>query len=327
MPTAMVNTTVIEDAVRAACRAPSLHNSQPWSWVLDGRRLQLFLDSSRVMPTDRSARQALISCGAALDHLRVAMAATGWQCHVDRFPDPGNPDHLASIHFTPSESVTEQARREAEAIWTRHTDRLPFVGPADPHAVEMSLAAAIGDSPVQLDVLGDDARPRLAYATELAESLRFYDTPYHDELHWWAAPFEASEGIPYSALVSAEEGKRVGIDRTFPLTHQSERRAEVPEDHAMILLLSTTGNGRNDALAAGEALSAVLLEATISGLANCPVTHLTELDVTRDLVRALVDHDNAVPQALVRVGVAPVTESAPVPTPRRALADVLRVKS
>ena len=326
MPTTMVDTTVIEDAVRAACRAPSLHNSQPWSWVLDGRRLQLFLDPSRVMATDRSARQALISCGAGLDHLRVAMAATGWQCHVDRFPDPGNPDHLASIHFTRSESVTDQARRRAEAIWTRHTDRLPFVGPADSHAVEVSLAAAIGDAPVQLDILRDDARPQLVYATQLAESLRFYDIPYQDELHWWAAPFEAAEGIPYSALVSAEEGKRVGIDRTFPPTHQSGRRAAVPEDYAMILLLSTAGNGRSDALAAGEALSAVLLEGTISGLATCPVTHLTELDVTRNLICALVDHD-AVPQVLIRVGVAPVTESAPEPTPRRDLAEVLQVKS
>ena len=38
----------------------------------------------------------------------------------------------------------------------------------------------------------------------------------------------------------------------------------------MILLLSTAGNGRSDALAAGEALSAVLLESTISGLADLP---------------------------------------------------------
>jgi nitroreductase len=326
MPTTMVDNTVIEDAVRAACRAPSLHNSQPWSWVFDGRRLQLFLDPSRVMSTDRSARQAVISCGAALDHLRVAMAAAGWQCHIQRFPDPGNPDHLASILFTAAASVTDQDRRWAEAIWTRHTDRLPFTGPADCHGVEMSLSAAIGDAPARLDILPDDARPQLVYATQVAESLRLYDIPYQDELHWWAAPFEAEEGIPYSALVSAEEGERVGIDRAFPHTHHSQRRAEIPEDHAMILLLSTAHNARSDALAAGEALSAVLLQATISGLATCPVTHLTELGVTRDLIRSLVDSD-AVPQVLIRVGVAPVTGSTPELTPRRPLSKVLRVKS
>ncbi|BBX45900.1 FMN-binding protein Acg [Mycobacterium cookii] len=324
MLSTMVDTTVIEDAVRAACRAPSLHNSQPWSWVLDGRQLQLFLDRSRVMATDRSARQALISCGAALDHLRVAIAATGWQSHIKRFPDPGTADHLASVDFTPA-PASDRDRRRAEAILTRHTDRLPFTGPPDWQSVNDSVVAAIGDTPVRLDALPEEARPQLVYATQLAESLRFYDIPYQDEIHWWAAPFEAAEGIPYSALVSAEEGERVGIDRTFPATHQRERRAEVPEDHAKILLLSTAGNARTDALAAGEALSAVLLECTISGLATCPVTHLTELDVTRNLIRAVVDNDD-VPQILIRVGVAPGTDPEPAATPRRDLAKVLRVK-
>ena len=105
-------------------------------------------------------------------------------------------------------------------------------------------------------------RPQLMEAAQIAESLRFYNTRYNDELHWWTAPFEAAEGIPYSALVSAAEGDRVGMERVFPLPHRPERRAEIPEDHAKILLLSTDGDSRADALASGEALSAVLLECT-----------------------------------------------------------------
>jgi hypothetical protein len=60
----MVEIKVIEDAVRLACRAPSLYNSQPWLWVADSGRLDLFLDPSRVLHTDRSTREAHISCGA-----------------------------------------------------------------------------------------------------------------------------------------------------------------------------------------------------------------------------------------------------------------------
>ena len=33
MPITAVETEVIEDVVRTACRAPSLHNSQPWQWA------------------------------------------------------------------------------------------------------------------------------------------------------------------------------------------------------------------------------------------------------------------------------------------------------
>lgn len=70
----MVETKVIEDAVRLACRAPSLYDTQPWRWVADGAGLDLLLDASRVVHADRSMREAHISCGGALEHLRSAMA-------------------------------------------------------------------------------------------------------------------------------------------------------------------------------------------------------------------------------------------------------------
>jgi nitroreductase len=322
----MVETKVVKTAVQTACRAPSLHNSQPWQWVFDGNQLRLFLDPTRVMDTDRSGRQALIGCGAALDHLRVAMAAAGWQTHADRFPNADNPDHLASMNFTQLASVTDDDRRRASAIGERRTDRLPFAAPPDRESLERSLRRSVDGSGVQLDVLPDDVRPQLAWASQFAESLRLYDTAYHSELHWWTSPFEAAEGIPYTALVSAAEGGRVDIERVFPHTHNPERRTGVPEDHSMILVLSTDDDSRAAALASGQALSAVLLECTMAGLATCPVSHLTELKSTRQTVSALLDHD-ARPQILVRVGMAPAMEKAPPPTPRRPLAEVLILRS
>ena len=38
VPDTIVATDVIKDAVLLACRAPSLHNSQPWRWVADDAR-------------------------------------------------------------------------------------------------------------------------------------------------------------------------------------------------------------------------------------------------------------------------------------------------
>ena len=52
----------IRDAVHLACRAPSYHNSQPWKWVLESATLRLFLDTDRLVNTDSSGRQALLSC-------------------------------------------------------------------------------------------------------------------------------------------------------------------------------------------------------------------------------------------------------------------------
>ncbi len=325
MAATVVETEVIENALRLACRAPSLHNSQPWQWVFDRSQLRLFLDPSRVMDTDQSAREALIGCGAALDHLQVAMAAEGWQAHVERVPNPDNPNHLASIDFAAKDFVTDRDRRRASAIATRRTDRLPFSAPTEWQSFEPVVASSANRGAVHLDVISDDLRPQLVEAAQFAESSRLYNTVYHDELRWWTAPFASSEGIPYSSLLSAAESDRVGVGRVFPVSKRPERRAEIPEDNATILLLSTDDDSRADALACGEALSATLLECTMAGLATCPVTHLTEVHVTRDLIRTLIDRD-AIPQVLVRVGVVPVTEKSPPPTPRRPLSEVFRLQ-
>ena len=155
MPTTVVETEVIEDAVRTACRAPSIHNSQPWLWAYSHGQLRLFLDPSRVMDTDHSARQALISCGAALDHLRAAMAAAGWQSHIKRFPIPTVPITWRRSNSTPTEFVTDRDRKLASAIGT-HTDRLPFSAVTEWQSIEAVVAGSVNRQAVHLEVIADE---------------------------------------------------------------------------------------------------------------------------------------------------------------------------
>lgn len=320
-----VRTETVRDSVRAACRAPSLHNIQPWRWVLDDDELMLFLDPDRVLPSDRGGREAVIGCGAALDHLRVAMSSAGLRTNVERFPNPNDPNHLASMKFARMDYVTDGYRRRADAIWVRRSDRLPLRPPADWNSFEPVLRSRIGHHQVRLDVLPEDAHPRLAQASHFAEELRLYDSKYHAELSRWTVPYESFAGIPYSALPSATESGRVDIGRDFPVVGHRERRTQVPEDQSTILVLSTNGDLRADALATGEVLSTILLECTMAGLATCPLSHLTEVQVAREIVAALVDH-NAVPQILIRVGHAPATEEMPPRTQRRPLDEVLVIR-
>ena len=329
MPATMVDTEIIKDAVRLACRAPSLHNSQPWRWVLDESALQLFADQGRVVrATDTTGREALLACGAILDHFRVAMASAGYTANVERFPNPNNRLHIASIDFTPMEYVTDGHRRRAAAILRRRTDRLPFAAPPDWEAVEATLRNTVRSDHVRLDVVPDELRSELAEASQLTESLRLYDSSYHAELEWWTAPFELSEGIPQSSLVSAAESDRVDVGRTFPVTHHRERRPEVDEDHAKVVVLSTYDDTPDSVLRCGEMLSAVLLDATMVGLATCTLTHITEIQASRDVVAGLIGHSgqDITPQVLVRVGRAPSLEDVPPPTPRRSLDQVLEIR-
>ena len=327
VPDTIVATDVIKDAVLLACRAPSLHNSQPWRWVADGGAVHLFVDPNRVMySADRCGREAIISCGVVLDHFRIAMAVAGWRTHVDRFPDPNNRHLVASVDFTAADVVTDADRRRADAILLRRTDRLPMAAPPDWESLRSLLLAAVDDDVAHLDAIDDDAKPQLAEASQLTDALRLYDSAYHHELNWWTAPFESSEGIPHSSLVSAAETERVGVGRTFPVVPHSERRPGICEDFSRVVVLSTDGDTREDALGSGEMLSRVLLECTVAGMGTCTITHLTEVKASRHIVANLIDRTGW-PQILVRIGIAPSMEQVPPSTPRRPLGDVLEFRS
>jgi hypothetical protein len=126
-------------------------------------------------------------------------------------------------------------------------------------------------------------------------------------------------------LLSAAESDRVGVGRTFPVTKHPERRAELDDDHAGIVVFCTDDDSADSVLQCGEALSAVLLDAAMAGLATCTITHLTEVPAGRALVASLLGTD-AVPQALVRVGLAPSLDAAPPPTPRRPIRDIVEIR-
>jgi nitroreductase len=315
----------IRDAVALACLAPSLHNSQPWRWVAEGRRLHLHADTERLMSAaDPMGREIILSCGAALDHLVVAMSAAGWETSVTRFPDPYEPFHLAAIEFQENPDRTDDIwRARAEAIPRRRTDRRPFDRPEDWAPFEVLLRERLIPYHVMCDVVLDDARPRLAEASRLTEEIRANDPSYEAEMLWWTSPFIAHEGVPQSSLVSASETANVDVARSFP-TAQGRRPADDHIDQSKVVVLSTHHeDARMDVLRCGEALSAVLIECTLAGLSTCTLTHMTELAPSREIIRKLTGQ-HGLPQVLVRVGQIPVGNTAPLEaTPRRPLDDVL----
>ncbi|MBF6301945.1 NAD(P)H nitroreductase [Nocardia amamiensis] len=313
----------IEKAVLLAGRAPSLHNSQPWHWRFDGDALRLFAVPERMLPaTDTAGRQMLISCGVALNHLRVAMAAAGWRILVARFPDPNRREHLATLAFRPAQIVTDGDRARAGAILRRRTDRLPFAEPTGWSDFESVLRTTFDPADATVDVLRDDSRPALARASEMTASLRRYDSGYHAELQWWTGHTLADAGVPGDALISPEERQRVSVGRQFPGAGGTHRRSEITDDHSVILVLSTDSDIPDDLLRCGEVLSTVLLECTLAGFATCPLTHLTEVPRSRAVVRELTGQSR-LPQVLVRVGIAPEPEPDGPATPRRPLTEIL----
>ncbi len=314
---------VVESAVARACRAPSLHNSQPWHWVMGAAELRLYSDPDRLLPaTDGFGRQMVISCGAVLNHLEYAFAAQHWRTLIERLPRSTDRQLLSTIGFAPAPNPTDFVARMAAAIERRRTERLPLdAPPVWGETLEQLLRITAGTG-VELEDLGERSRRALEDASRRMTGLRHDDPTYQAELRWWSGRGLFPEGVPEQARPAARQQHAVHLSREFP----PGRRMSTPGDHpsddrSAILLLSTSSDSTRDWLRSGEALSAVLLACTDRGLATCPVTHLTERAATRTLLREL-SAGEGLPQVLIRVG-AGAGAGEPSTTPRRPLSEVL----
>jgi len=97
----------------------------------------------------------------------------------------------------------------------------------------------------------------------------------------------------------------------------------VPDDAAEFVVITTVEDTITDRLRAGEAASAVLLAATVAGLATTPLSQGIEVPHAREAVRRDVLHVPETPQLLIRVGWPAMHAAELPPTPRRGLEVVL----
>jgi nitroreductase len=332
----MNSTLQLAEAVRHALRAPSVHNTQPWRWRIDdgddddtGGRVELYADLNRhLSATDPQRRDLVISCGAALHHLLVALAHVGLRATVVRMPDPEDLTHLATVVIDgPLEGAVGPDADLVPAIHRRHTDRRRF----SHRPVPSALIRGLVDAAARTDVLLVPVeRPHERFTAVLADAAarQRWIPGYPAELQIWTRRHGgAHDGIPPTAIANAPVGlaKPSGL-RRFPHAQLSQPLPlaghGLPDDAAAFLVLATDDDAPVDRLRAGEALSAVLLAATRAGLATTPLSQATEVAATRDLLRRVVGIPEH-PQLVLRVG-WPATHAAELAdTPRRDLAAVL----
>jgi hypothetical protein len=253
-----------EDAVRAALRlairAPSVHNCQPWRWRVGPGIVHLCVDGSRqVTATDSHGRDLLISCGAALHHLLVALASFGRGAQVRRMSNPRWPGHLATVE--PFAQIT-RGREEAlaAAILRRRTDRRRFSSwpvPVELLGEMIELARLEG---VGLEVITDPVlRWKLFRAITIAAEQQATDPAYAAELAAWSGRGnEADDGVPAANAPAAQHipGRMPLREYARSSLHQPPSTGE-PENAALLLLTTPTDTAR-DWLRAGEVTSALL---------------------------------------------------------------------
>lgn len=310
-----------------ARRAPSIHNTQPWAWRIDGSELELWADRSRRLAmTDPGGRNLVLSCGTALQHAVVAAQALGEAARVEHLPDPDHPDLLARLSFTraPYRDGDELYLR---AIDERCTDRRRFTSWPVPEGRLVDLANHAKHWGAWAVPVTDAAvRFRVEMLVEDALRAQLDDERVVAEERTWVARGSGSsttEGIPARAvppLTGAFGERRSRFAAQEVVEPPSQRLGETTDG---LLAVCTRGDDPVDWLHAGEALSALWLRATLTGLSLVPMSQVVEVPSTRRPLDELVLHGNGHAQILARIGWQEIGRRNLGRTPRRSLDDVL----
>jgi nitroreductase len=309
-------------AVRATL-APSVHNTQPWHFVITQGSLEIHANWTRKLRVlDPTGRQLLISCGCALFNARVALAAAGYDAIVERFPDPLRPDLLARL--TIGEQTAEWLPIGAldAVIELRQTNRRRFADDPVPADVVYTLVdAAEAEGALLFRITEPEHRLTTARLSQIADRDQNADPAYRAELRSWTSDDpRRRDGVPALAVPHVDAGANDDVPiRDFD-THgvgwlPVETRSSVDQ---CLVLLGTLEDRPGSWLPAGEALEHILLEVTRHGYAASPLTQVVEIPRTRTQLREELGLA-MYPHVLLRIGRAAKTPASR----RRRLVDVL----
>lgn len=313
-------------ALRYAVLAPSNHNTQPWHFIVDGDCLTLCADRTRALPVvDPFDRELIISCGAALFNLRVALSRFGLAYAITPFPASADVDVLAHLRVVREGDCNNSLVPLFDAIQQRVTTRETFVDePAPPEFQRRLVEAGAAEGCDIVCIESAAGRENLAALIGEADQTQFKDPRFRRELASWVHPRRNEDGMP-----ALSAGIRGLLDLAVPLVSSVIRTFDLgggmaAAHHALAIgspLLLCIATGTDDApawFAAGQALERVLLTAAAAGMTASYLNQPIESTPLRERLRAALDL-GGMPQLLIRVG-----RGAQAPhSPRRPLADVV----
>jgi nitroreductase len=318
-PADIVPLDLVEELVAAAILAPSMHNTQPWSFRFepDCQTIDLYADPARMLRFgDPDGRAVHIACGAALLNLRLAAVVAGRQPLVRLIPTVTQPLRLATVRLGgPCQPLPDEIELHA-AITERRTNRSPFSGRPVPPGILAELAEAARREGAELHFPDHQEAVRLLSLARDAERQLLAQRGYRAELARWAGGARDRDGIPDAALAPHDPTGAAPV-RDFAAVRPGPVHYAWFEDRPQLAVLATPSCARSDWLRAGQALQRVLLAATLRGIAGSPLTQPLETPdawLVRD-PRSGFEY----PQMILRFGYG-----LPVPhSPRRPVSEVL----
>jgi nitroreductase len=308
-----------------AVLAPSGHNTQPWLFRVHDDEVELRADRTRGLPVvDPEDRELIISCGAALFCLRVAMRHFGCEDEVEVLPEPDDRDLLGRVRLGSHRSETEEERMLFKAIPKRRSNRGPFENRQVPERLLSELQAAASEEGAWLHLVEDeDSKHAIAGLIAEGDRIQWDDKRFRRELSLWMHPnrTKSRDGMPLYAFGFGDLMSKAGpfVIRTFDTGKgQAAKDRQLAEGSPVLAILGTEDDAPPEWLATGQALARVLLGARAEGVWTSFLDQPIEVPELRPRLRDAIGQ-TGFPQLLLRMGYGPEVK----PTPRRPAEEVL----
>ena len=305
-------------ALSYAVLAPSPHNRQPWVADLQGDdRIVLWRDKDRNLPeTDPFDRQLVIGMGCFIELLRMAAADQGIVAETELYPE-GDDGPVAVVTF----GSGGQADPLFDHVVSRHTNRQPYKETPVPAAAvaELSRYARIETDPDRVEALRN--------LTWDAMEIEMRTTRTHmesvDLFRLGKREIEANPdgiylgGPLFETLMLAGLMTREG--QADPTSGEFQQSLEFLRKAALATpaygVITTTGNSREDQIAAGRDWLRLHLAASGLGLAMQPMSQALqeypEQAELYDRVHSMLAAPGETVQMLGRLGYGPSAGPSP----------------
>jgi hypothetical protein len=318
--------------LRYTILAPSSHNTQPWLFKIVGdRTIELYADRTRALPVvDPDDREMIISCGAALGHLRLAANHFGLADITDLLPDKNNdPDLLAKVELKEGDTITQKlAQQDAllfEAITKRRSNRSAFESKKLPDDLLVSLKDIARVHGAWLDMVEEDMKKKtIADLISQGDKIQLSDKKFRRELAAWIHPNRSNsrDGMPGYAHGISDIASYVGpfLIRTFDMGKgQAAKDTQLASGSPVLAVLGTDADEQLDWIQIGQVLARILLRARAENVWASFMDQPIEVPELRLRLREALGRSAGFPQLLMRLGYGKDVK----PTPRRNVDEVV----
>lgn len=320
----------VRELLEVARHAPSVHNTQPWTFRLQDNTLEFLVEPSRMLHAgDPTTRQLWISLGCMLETLLQAADALGIGITVTSLQTNSLKKPIAALHISPA-AHSSRDKEALASIQKRHTHRGPLANKAIEPSIVRKLSKITNQPHLRgAEVLTTSNIKHIELASKLTEQglrLAFSSTAFRHELSHLIRPnwTHSHTGLPGFVLGKKAPGalwEKWSVWFNLESSKKATAEAYRVKTASLLLFIATPGDVPTHWFAAGRAYILTTLELTKQNLLHSTIAAPIEASDYHQEIEAMLGTKLRI-QCMLIAGY-PIEQKRHRPAPRLTVEELL----